>query len=76
MSKEFRENLDGVHLMDGEFTVCGDSFDIADTEEDFKEGPLVETRKRTVTCPKCIARIIHCRGVRVADTSPDRRGEP
>lgn len=67
--KDFLQNGDGVHLMYGEFTLCGDSFDIADTEKDFEEGPLVETRKRVVTCPKCIARIVHCRGVRVALSS-------
>lgn len=69
MSKEFRENKDGVHLMYGEFTVCGDSFDIAETESDFEDGPLVKTRKHTVTCPKCIRLIVHCRGVRLSDTS-------
>jgi hypothetical protein len=76
--KEFRENADGVHLMYGEFTLCGDSFDIADTEEGFEEGPLVKTRKRTVTCPKCVAHILHCRGVRIETTSahsrPEQRG--
>lgn len=62
--KEFRENDDGVHLMYGEFTICGDSFDIAETESDFEDGSLVVTRKRIVTCPKCVAFITHCRNVR------------
>lgn len=63
--KQFLENKDGVHLMLGEFTMCGDSFDIAETESDFEEGHLAETSKRVVTCPKCKAVIIHCRGVHV-----------
>lgn len=62
--KEFLENKDGVHLMNGEFTLCGDSFDIAETESDFEAGTLVATRKKIVTCPKCTAVILHCRGVR------------
>lgn len=64
--KEFLENDDGVHLMYGEFTLCGDSFDIAETESDFEAGTLAKTRKRIVTCPKCTAYIQHCRGVRLA----------
>jgi len=49
--KEFWENKDGVHLVGrsvqsgGEFTLCGDSFDIAGTESDFEAGELVKTSK-------------------------------
>lgn len=63
--KQFLENGDGVHLMFGEFTLCGDSFDIFETEgaDDVPEGPLVKTSKRTVSCEKCCAFIHHCRRV-------------
>jgi hypothetical protein len=64
MMKEFRENKDGVHLMYGEFTICGDSFDIAETEPDFEAGSLIITDKKTVTCQKCFRLILYCRGVR------------
>jgi len=63
----FVENSEGVHIfgpgMGGEFTLCGDAFDIADTDK-HHEG-FQPTRKRTVTCPKCIDVILHCRGVRI-----------
>jgi len=61
----FAENLDGVHLMNGEFTLCGDSFDIAETEDDFTAGSIRSTTKRTVTCRRCAEIIYLCRGVRV-----------
>jgi hypothetical protein len=64
--REYRENLEGVHLMNGEFTLCGDSFDIAETEADFEDGPLLLTQKRSVTCARCKAVISLCRGVRTA----------
>lgn len=63
---EFCENEDGVHVQWGEFTLCGDSFDIGTTEgEDC--GDFTVTAKRTVTCPNCIAIIDTCRGVRTKD---------
>lgn len=65
--KEFLENADGVHLMNphlGEFTLCGDSFDFQSTENLAPEMELKATRKRTVTCPKCITIIKGCRDVR------------
>lgn len=61
----FVENGDGVHLEHGEFTLCGDSFDIGQTEgEDC--GDYQPTRKRTVTCANCILIIKLCRGVHIA----------
>lgn len=65
---QFVENDKGVHIwcpLNGEFTLCGDAFDAPDSEDDWDEGPFVETRKRTVTCPDCIAVILACRGLRV-----------
>lgn len=38
MTREYLSN--GVHLMNGEFTLCGDAFDIAETEIDFTAGPF------------------------------------
>ena len=61
----FAENGDGVHLMMGEFTLCGDSFDIGTTEGE-ECGDLMPTKKRTVTCANCAAIIEECRGVRIA----------
>ena len=62
---EFLENKEGVHLMYGEFTLCGDSFDIAETEEDFPDGPLVATSKKIVTCNRCASLMNHCKGVKI-----------
>lgn len=62
---EFAENLDGVHLMNGEFTLCGDAYDIAETEDDFQAGDIRPTKRRTVTCARCAEIIYLCRGVRI-----------
>lgn len=64
----FMLSSEGVHLMgDGEFTLCGDAFDIGATEDDSDDSPeLYETKRRTVTCPRCIDIIRLCRGVRTA----------
>lgn len=62
------ENVDGIHLMSpvqGEYTICGDAFDGGSGigESDLTE--MHETEKTTVTCPKCVAVILGCRGVRI-----------
>ena len=61
----FVENDDGVHIENGEFTLCGDAYD-GNTwagDEDFATRPSVS---RVVTCPNCADIIDMCRGVRVA----------
>lgn len=66
---EFSENSAGVHLMNpiqGEFSLCGDAFDIDSEPDDDHDGGLVVTKKKTVTCERCKAIIMGCRGVRVA----------
>lgn len=70
---DFIENAEGVHLMGiTEFTLCGDAFDIGETESDAT--PLKPTQKRTVTCLRCAQIINLCRGVRVG-TPPEQGGE-
>jgi len=65
MEHEFVENGEGVHLMLGEFTICGDASDIADSErEGERDGKFRPTTKKTVTCPRCARVIRYCRGVR------------
>jgi len=67
MSKEFFENCEGVHLVEagrGEFTICGDAFDI---EIEMPELRMMPTKKTVVTCPNCITVIKHCRGVRISE---------
>lgn len=64
MSK-YLENSEGVHLdnpIANDYTLCGDT-----TEPDPGIGMpgTVETDKRVVTCPDCIAIIKACRGVRI-----------
>ena len=63
-NKEYTEGNGYVHLMSGnnaEYSVCGDAFDIG--SEPGMEN-LERTNKRVVTCPKCIAEIENCRGVK------------
>ena len=59
MSERLMENKDGVHFMglDGEHAVCGDAFDIG-SEEGFETMTL--TRKKIVTCEKCLEFLDHC----------------
>lgn len=64
--KEFMESSEGVHVMMGEFTLCGDSFDIGETEDE-PDSALVHTKKKIVTCPRCIDVIKHVRGVRIKE---------
>ena len=69
-AKEFVENADGVHLMSphqGEYTLCGDAFDMASASggEHGQEFDFKPTRKRVVTCERCSTIINHCRGVSV-----------
>lgn len=66
------ENGEGVHLkspLNAEFTLCGDAFDITSVEMcNSAEDAHLEiqpTSKKTITCPRCIAIILHCRGVKV-----------
>ena len=60
---EFSENDDGVHLQYGEFSLCGDAFDISAVTDEIDD--LAHTKKRTVTCERCIAIIRYCRGARI-----------
>ena len=60
--KHFGENNDGVHLMNGEYTLCGDAFDINAVDDEVSE--VAATRKRVVTCVNCIAIIKLTKGVR------------
>jgi hypothetical protein len=55
-----------VHLVNagqGEYTLCGDAFDMATEEPGYE---WKDTKLRTVTCEKCAMIIVSCRGVRVA----------
>lgn len=61
----FTENNDGVHIEHGEFTLCGDSFDIGSSDGE-ECGDSRPTTKRVVTCGKCIDIIEMCRGVRTS----------
>lgn len=61
--KQYGENRDGVHLMHGEFAVCGDAWDVNATDDEIDE--IKMTHKRVVTCERCVTLIEYCRGVRV-----------
>ena len=57
--RTFVESKDGIHLMRGEFTLCGEAFDIAAVDPE--HGGFSVTRTSMVTCPKCIDIIDDCR---------------
>jgi hypothetical protein len=67
---QFVEALGDIHLvqpgMGAEFTLCGDAFDLGSDEDGYE---WRETRRRTVTCPRCAAVILACRGVRVCEAA-------
>lgn len=65
-TKRFVENKDGVHLYSpfSDFTICGDTDD-GDTARFIDIEPMRSTKKRVVTCSKCIQVILQCRGVRI-----------
>jgi hypothetical protein len=62
LGREFVEAEGLVHLSLGEFTLCGDAFDLGSDVLGYEWRP---TRSRTVTCPECARIIRECRGVRV-----------
>jgi hypothetical protein len=65
--KQFVEAEGEVHLvspiMGGEYTLCGDAFDLA---SDVPGYGWKKAQSRTVTCKNCVEIINACRGVRVA----------
>lgn len=64
--RRFVENRDGVHLYSpfDDHTLCGDTDD-GDTHRMINIEPMRSTGKRIVTCQRCIAIILVCRGVLV-----------
>lgn len=70
MSAEFVEAEGEIHmvnpLMGGEFTLCGDAFDLSSDEEGYEQ---THTKRRTVTYRHCAQVVLGCRGVRVAPRS-------
>lgn len=55
------EDAQGVHLMTGEYSLCGAAWD----GEDGRSEQMRPTRKRTVTCPECVRIILQCKAARV-----------
>jgi len=51
-----------VHLTLGEFTLCGDAFDMGSHEPGYEWKPA---RSKAVSCKRCAAIIELCRGVRI-----------
>ena len=73
MTKTFVKNSEGVHVMgalNGEYTLCGDSFDMAEASggEHGEDLILRVTKEKIITCPRCTEIVLACRGVRVGPT--------
>jgi hypothetical protein len=65
--RQFVEAEGLVHLVNpvlGEFTLCGDAFDLGSDIADYE---WKETNRRTVTCSSCARIIRECRSVRTKD---------
>jgi len=65
---EFTENKAGVHVMNpiqGEYSLCGDAFDINSESDGDHDGGLARTQKKRVTCERCKEIILELRNVRV-----------
>mgnify|MGYP001577193321 FL=1 len=70
---EYKKNNDGVHVMNGEFTICGDAFDC---NIDWPElGEMTETKSVIVTCERCIDVVLLCRRVKTARRAPSQGKE-
>ena len=70
---ELFENEDGVHLLIGDYALCGDGFEgqpayydeLYEAPGEMELGEMRPTNERTVTCPRCVSIIVQCRGIRV-----------
>lgn len=64
--EKFLKNSEGVHLMHGEYTICGYAWDAPFTErgDDIYGDVFKKTRNKTVTCRGCISVIRLCKSVR------------
>lgn len=60
--KEFVEAEGLTHLVHGEFTLCGDAFDLATDETGYA---WATAKRNVVTCPRCADIINLTRRVRV-----------
>lgn len=65
MNRQFVENDAGVHLMMGEYTLCGDAADAPESEPDWTEGAFQPTDRQTISCPRCVEIVMACRGLQV-----------
>jgi len=76
MTREYKENFEGVHLMSivgsGEETLCGIHFQTGEKSNLSKEiydyddkYLLVRTNKKIVTCERCIREILNCKNVKI-----------
>lgn len=75
--RSFVENRDGVHLYSpfDDHTLCGDTDD-GDTHKMIDSEPMKSTDKRVVTCERCAAIILVCRGVQVSKQAKADADEP
>ncbi len=71
--RQFMEDDNGVHVMNDEHTLCGDALDAWLSERDWEDGEMKETKKKTVTCQKCIAIIVMLKGIRIKQPENARR---
>jgi hypothetical protein len=72
MKTSFCKSNDGlIHIVstsNPEYTLCGDAFDLSATDrigENNSGGDWKLCRPQPVTCPRCAAQILTCRGVRI-----------
>lgn len=54
-----------VSVINPEHTLCGDAFDIGDTEGDAPGGSWKLCESQPITCPECSRVVMSCRGLKV-----------
>lgn len=71
--KHFVEAEGFVHLVsvnNSEYTLCGDAFDLGSEVQGYE---WRETKRRSVTCSRCIREILNCRGARTAKEQQEKQ---
>jgi hypothetical protein len=70
VEREFVEADGVIHLAHGEFTLCGDAFDLGSDEPGYE---WKATKRRAVDCPRCADIILLCKGVRTRASHQQER---
>ena len=68
MDVNFNKDNNGIHLMNGEFTLCGYAWDCY--KDDCSLTEMKITKSKTVTCEECVDIIETCKKVKTKASKP------